>query len=73
MAEALIDSYMENGEILERTPAWTGREQIISVETRGAIMGKLNRAMSAKERNEWLSKGSSSITPELTPELFVQA
>lgn len=73
MAEALIESYMESGEILERTPAWVGKEQIISVEARGSIMGKLNRAMSAKTRNEWLSKGGSSITPELTPELFVQA
>jgi hypothetical protein len=71
MAEALIDSYMETGEILERTPAWTGKEMIISVETRGAIMTKLNKAMSTKDRNEWLSKGSSSINPEQTPELFV--
>lgn len=71
LAEALIDSYMENGEILERTPAWTGKEIVISVETRGAIMGKLNKAMTAKERNEWLSKGSTSISPQLTPELFV--
>lgn len=73
MAEALIGAYMENGEILEKTPAWTGKEMAISVEIRGAIMGKLNRAISAKERNEWLSKGSSSINPELTPELFVEA
>lgn len=71
MAEALIDSYMETGEILERTPSWTGKEMVVSVETRGAIMSKLNKAISAKERNEWLSKGSSSINPEQTPELFV--
>lgn len=73
LAEALINSYMENGEILEKTPAWTGKEMVISVETRGAIMGKLNRAMSAKDRNEWLNKGSTSISPQLTPELFVGA
>lgn len=73
LAEALIDSYMESGEILEKTPAWTGAETTISVEIRGAIMGQLNKAMSAKERNEWLSKGSTSISPEQTPELFVQA
>jgi hypothetical protein len=62
---------METGEILERTPSWTGKEMVVSVETRGAIMSKLNKAISAKERNEWLSKGSSSINPEQTPELFV--
>lgn len=73
LAEALINSYMENGEILEKTPAWTGKEMVISVETRGAIMSKLNRAMSAKDRNEWLNKGSTSISPQLTPELFVGA
>ena len=71
MAEALIDSYMETGEILEKTPAWTGKELTLSVEIRGAIMGKLNRAMAAKDRNEWLSKGSASISAETTPELFV--
>jgi hypothetical protein len=73
LAEALIDSYMETGEIMERTPAWTGKEMVISVEARGAIMTKLNKAMSTKDRNEWLSKGSSSINPEQTPELFVEA
>lgn len=73
MAEALIDSYMENGELLEKTPAWTGKEQPLSVEVRGNLMGKLNRSMSEKQRNEWLSKGATSISPELTPELFVQA
>jgi hypothetical protein len=73
MAEALIDSYMETGEILERTPSWTGREMIVSVEARGAIMTKLNKAMSTKDRIEWLSKGSSSINPDQTPELFVEA
>jgi len=73
LAEALINSYMENGEILEKTPAWTGKEMGISVEKRGAIMSKLNRAMSAKDRNEWLNKGSTSISPDLTPELFVGA
>jgi hypothetical protein len=46
---------------------------VISVEARGAIMTKLNKAMSTKDRNEWLSKGSSSINPEQTPELFVEA
>ncbi|MEY4668586.1 MAG: hypothetical protein RL518_1285 [Pseudomonadota bacterium] len=70
-AEALLDSYMETGEILERTPAWTGRELVISVQNRGAIMTKLNKVMSSRDRNEWLSKGSSSINPEQTPELFV--
>ena len=72
MAEALINSYMESGEILEKTPAWTGKEMNISVEARGAIMSKLNKSMSAKSRNEWLSKGSTSISPELSPELFVE-
>jgi len=72
MAEALIDSYMETGEILERSPAWTGSEMVVSVEARGAIMTNLNKAISTKERNEWLSKGSSSINPEQTPELFVE-
>jgi hypothetical protein len=72
MAEALLDSYMETGEILERTPVWTGREMGISVETRGTIMSKLNKAMSTKDHHEWLSKGSSSINPEQTPELFVE-
>lgn len=71
MAEALIDSYMENGEILERIPQWVGKEKQISVETRGAILSKLNKVMSEKERIDWLSKGSSSISPELSPELFV--
>ena len=71
MAEALIDSYMETGEILEKIPAWTGKELTLSVEIRGEIMGKLNRAIAAKERIEWLSKGSSSISEEATPELFV--
>jgi hypothetical protein len=71
-AEALIENYMETGEILNKTPSWTGQELVLSVETRGAILTKLNRALSDKQRNEWLSKGSTSITPELTPELFVE-
>lgn len=71
-AEALIENYMETGEILNKTPSWAGQELVLSVETRGAILTKLNRALSDKQRNEWLSKGSTSITPELTPELFVE-
>jgi hypothetical protein len=71
-AEALIDNYMETGEILNKTPSWTGKELALPVETRGAILTKLNKALSDKQRNEWLSKGSTSITPELTPELFVE-
>jgi hypothetical protein len=63
---------METGEILNKTPAWAGQELVLTVETRGAILTKLNRALSDKQRNEWLSKGSTSITPELTPELFVE-
>ena len=71
MAEALIDSYMETGEILERVPGWVGKEKQISVETRGAILSKLNKVMGDKNRIDWLSKGSASISPELSPELFV--
>jgi hypothetical protein len=44
---------------------------VISVESRGNIMTKLNKTMSTKDRNEWLSKGSSSINADQTPELFV--
>jgi hypothetical protein len=73
MAEALIDSYMETGEIPEKTPSWVGKDQVISAEVRGAIMAKLNRAISGKNRVDWLSKDRSSISQEATPELFVEA
>lgn len=73
MAEALIDSYMETGEIPEKMPPWVGQEKSISAEVRGAIMNKLNRTMSGKQHVDWLSKDRSSITPDTTPELFVEA
>lgn len=72
MAEALIDNYMENGEILEKFPSWVGKEQATSVEVRGAVLTKLNKTLSEKQRIEWLSKGATSITKELAPELFEQ-
>lgn len=73
LAEAFIERYMESGEIYDKTPAWTGNELSLPVETRGAILTKLNKALTDKNRHEWLSKGSTSISPELTPELFVEA
>ena len=48
-AEALIENYMETGEILNKTPSWAGQELVLSVETRGAILTKLNRALSDKQ------------------------
>lgn len=70
MAEAILDSYMEAGEIPEQCPAWVGKKLPFSAETRGNLLTSFNRELSEDTRIEWLNKGSASINPDSTPEFF---
>jgi len=73
MAEALLDTFMETGEILERCPEWVGKKFPFSVEVRGKVLTRLNQILSDDRRVEWLNKGSASINPDSTPEFFTGA
>ncbi len=70
LAEAVIDSYMEKGEVPQAAPGWVGAEVSLSTELRAKLMADLRAVMSEKQRIEWLNKGGSSISPETTPEFF---
>lgn len=73
MADCLVDAYMEGHEIPTSMPSWVGRTLDFSSEVRGNLLASLNQALADKNRIEWLNKGSSSIDPVLTPELFTEA
>ena len=70
IAEALLDAYMENNEIPTSLPAWVGKQIDLSAEVRGNLVASLSKALADKNRIEWLNKGSSSIDPISTPQLF---
>jgi hypothetical protein len=70
MAEAILDSYMETGEIPEQCPAWVGKKLPLPAEVRGNILASFNRVLAEDTRIEWLNKGSASINPDSTPEFF---
>jgi hypothetical protein len=72
IAESLIDSYMEGNEVPTSLPAWVGLNLDLPAEVRGNLVASLNKALADKNRIEWLNKGSSSIDPISTPELFSQ-
>lgn len=72
MADAILDSYMETGEIPEQCPAWVGKKLPLSAETRGNLLDSFRRVLSENTRIEWLNKGSTSINPDSTPEFFVE-
>jgi len=70
LAEAVIDSYIEKGEIPQVTPKWVGASVSFPTEVRAKLMAGLRAVISDKNRIEWLNKGGSSICPEQTPEFF---
>lgn len=70
LAEAIIDSYMETSEIPQVAPSWVGLELPLPTELRAKLLTDLRAVINDKNRIEWLNKGGSSITPELTPEFF---
>jgi hypothetical protein len=72
MSEAIMNSYMETGEIPEQCPAWVGKKLPLSAETRGNLLSSFKKALSEETRIEWLNKGSASINPDSTPEFFVK-
>lgn len=73
IAEALIESFTELGEIPEQLPDWTGSSLVISKEQRMKLLEGLGRVVAATNRIEWLNKSGSSLNPESTPELFAPA
>ncbi len=70
IAEALIESYMEHGEIPQSCPEWVGKDLSIPIEVRAKLLADLRTVMSDRNRIEWLNKGSSSINAQSTPEFF---
>lgn len=73
MAEALIDNYSETGEVLDNCPAWVGKKLPFTTDARGALLTKLNKVLPNLHNYDWISKGSASINPDSTPELFRKA
>lgn len=73
MADCLVDAYMEGHEIPTTMPTWVGKSLNLPAEVRGNLLAALNQVLADKNRIEWLNKGSSSIDPVLTPELFTEA
>lgn len=73
MADCLVDAYMEGHEIPTTMPAWVGKPLDLSADIRGNLLASLNKVLAEKNRIEWLNKGSASIDPVLTPELFTEA
>jgi hypothetical protein len=73
MAEALIHHYSEEGEVLDNCPAWVGKKFPFSTDARGTLLTKLNQVLPNIEKYEWISKSSTSVNPDSTPELFAQA
>ncbi len=73
IADCLTEAYIEGSEIPTTLPAWVGRKVDLSAEMRGNLLAALNKTLSDKNRVEWLNKGSSSIDPTATPELFTEA
>ncbi len=72
MAEALIHHYSESGEVLDNCPAWVGKKFPFSTEARGRMLTKLNQILPHLGKYDWVSKSSTSINPDSTPELFAQ-
>jgi hypothetical protein len=73
IAESLIEAYIEENEIPTSLPAWVGLNLDLPAEVRGNLVASLTKALGDKNRIEWLNKGSSSIDPVSTPELFSEA
>jgi hypothetical protein len=72
-AEALLESYMERGEMPDTLPTSTGVVITLTKDERMTLLGDLGKAVGSTERIEWLSKGSGSINPASSPELFTQS
>jgi hypothetical protein len=70
IAETLLDSFTERGELPEQLPSWVGSTLRFSKEQRTTLLQDLSRVVSSTERIEWLNTSSSSINPDSTPELF---
>lgn len=70
VAEALIESFTELGEIPEQLPDWTGTSMVLLKEQRMTLLEQLGRVVSSTDRIEWLNKSGSSLNPESTPQLF---
>lgn len=73
IAETLIDSFTELGELPEELPSWVGSNLRFTKDQRIALLQDLSRVVSSTERIEWLNKSSSSINPVSTPQLFEEA
>ncbi len=73
IADCLTDAYIEGSEIPTTLPSWVGKKVDLPAEARGNLLASLNKTLSDKSRIEWLNKGSSSIDPSMTPELFTEA
>lgn len=73
IADCLTDAYIEGSEIPTTLPSWVGKKVDLHAEMRGNLLAALNKTLSDKNRIEWLNKGSSSIDPTSTPELFSEA
>jgi hypothetical protein len=72
-AEALLEAYMERGEMPDTLPASTGVAMTLTKDERMNLLTELGKVVGSTERIEWLSKRSSSINPESSPELFTQS
>lgn len=70
IAESLINSFVENGEICGTLPVWTGASLTLSKEQSSDLMISLNKVVSNADRIEWLGKSSSSLNPQSTPHLY---
>ncbi len=73
-AEALLESYMERGEMHETLPVSTGVSMTLtfSNDERMSLLSELGKVIGSTERIEWLNKGGGSINPSSSPELFSQ-
>jgi hypothetical protein len=70
VAETLMDAFVESGQIPETLPEWVGVRLTFDKEKCSSLLAELERVVVSGDRIEWLNKGSSSVTPATTPELF---
>jgi hypothetical protein len=49
-----------------------GKKLPFSTDARGALLTKLNQVLPNMEKYEWISKSSTSVNADSTPELFTQ-
>jgi len=70
MANAILDEYMETGEIMIKCPEWVGKSYSLPSEMRADLLKSFHKALNEETKIEWLNKGSFSINPDSTPEFF---